>query len=67
MTFRRHRPDDWATSHARARAALSDRLDGVLEPSDSGWLDDHLASCAECRAAAADYESQRTQLRASLR
>ena len=65
MTFRRRRPDDWATSHARARVALSDRLDGVLEPSESGWLDDHLASCQECRAIASDYETQRTQLRAA--
>jgi hypothetical protein len=65
MTFRRRRPDDWATSHARARVALSDRLDGVLEPSESGWLDDHLASCEECRAIAGEYETQRIQLRAA--
>jgi len=65
MTFRRRRPDDWATSHARAHVALSDRLDDVLEPSESGWLDDHLESCPECRAAATEYETQRTQLRAA--
>jgi hypothetical protein len=66
MTFgRRRRPDDWATSHARARAALSDRLDGVLEPSEAGWLDDHLTGCADCRAAEADYDAQRIALRAA--
>lgn len=66
MTFgRRRRPDDWATSHARARAALSDRLDGVLEPSEAGWLDDHLIGCDDCRAAAVDYDAQRTALRAA--
>ena len=66
MTFgRRPRPDDWATNHARARAALSDRLDGVLEPSEAGWLDDHLTGCAECRGVAAEYDAQRTALRAA--
>jgi hypothetical protein len=64
MSFRRRRPDDWATSHARARTALSDRLDELLEPSESRWLDDHLVGCAECRAVAADYDQQRSALRA---
>jgi anti-sigma factor RsiW len=68
MSFhpRRRRPDDWTTSHARARADLSDRMDGVLDPSEAGWLDEHLAGCAECRAAAAEYEAERVALR-SLR
>jgi hypothetical protein len=68
MSFhpRRRRPDDWTTSHARARADLSDRLDGVLDPGEAGWLDEHLAGCAECRAAAAEYEADRDALR-SLR
>ena len=66
MTFgrRRRRPDDWSTSHARAHAALSDRLDGVLEPSEAGWLDEHLAGCVDCRRAAEAYDAQRLQLRA---
>ena len=65
MTFgRRRRPDDWSTSHARARAALSDRLDGVLEPGEASWLDEHLAECVDCRRAAEAYEAQRLQLRA---
>ncbi len=65
MTFsrRRRRPDDWTTSHARARAALSDRLDGVIEPEESTWLDEHLAGCADCRALGAAYESDRLLLR----
>jgi hypothetical protein len=67
-SFRRgaRRPDDWPSSHVRARAALSDRLDGVLEPSEAGWLDQHLAACAECRATADAYAAQRLELR-SLR
>ncbi len=66
MTFhpRRRRPDDWKSSHARARADLSDRLDGVLDPSEGGWLDEHLASCAECRSAAASYDADRLALHA---
>ena len=61
---RRPRPDDWAVSHGRARTALSDRLDGLIEPGESGWLDDHLAACAECQSAAEDYEAQASSLRA---
>ncbi|HEY7132022.1 MAG TPA: zf-HC2 domain-containing protein, partial [Candidatus Limnocylindrales bacterium] len=66
MSLRRRvrRPDDWATSHARAQAALSDRLDGDLELSESDWLDQHLAGCADCRATAAAYDAQRAELRA---
>ncbi len=66
MTFRRRsrRPDDWATDHARAQAALSDRLDGELEPEEAEWLDGHLAGCADCRAAAVAYETQHSELRA---
>lgn len=64
MTFRRkRRPDDWTTNHARALAAVSDRLDGVLEPSEAAWLGAHLASCAECRTADDDYATQRVALR----
>ncbi len=66
MSFRRRarRPDDWSTKHARAQAALSDRLDGVIDPGEAAWLDGHLNACAECRATAVAYEAQHTELRA---
>ncbi len=66
MSLRRRarRPDAWATSHARAQAALSDRLDGDLELAESDWLDRHLAGCADCQATAAAYDAQRAELRA---
>ena len=38
MNLRRRgagRPDDWPSSHVRARSDLSDRLDGALEPGES--------------------------------
>jgi predicted anti-sigma-YlaC factor YlaD len=48
MSFgRRRRPDDWSTAHARAQSDLSDRLDGIVEPLEAAWLEDHLAECAE--------------------
>jgi hypothetical protein len=59
-----HRPDDWPSAHVRARAALSERLDGVLDPAEAGWLDEHLGQCAECRATADAYAAQRLELRA---
>jgi hypothetical protein len=62
--LRRTRPDDWPSSHVRARSALSDRLDGLLEPSEAGWLDEHLAACSECRATADAYAAQRLELQA---
>ena len=58
------RPDDWSTAHARAQSDLSDRLDGILEPLESAWLEDHLAGCAACRTVADAYEAQRQELRA---
>jgi hypothetical protein len=65
MSFgRRHRPDDWSTAHARAQSDLSDRLDGILEPLEAAWLEDHLADCADCRTVAHAYEAQRQELRA---
>ena len=58
------RPDDWSSPHERARARAAERLDGPLEAAEAAWLDEHLASCAACAAAAADYASQRLELRA---
>ncbi len=58
------RPDDWPSSHVRARAALSERLDATLDPAEDAWLDGHLDACADCRAIAESYASQRLELRA---
>ena len=35
---------------------LSERLDGSLSPEESGLLDAHLVTCADCRVALADIE-----------
>ena len=61
---RARRPDDWPSSHVRARAALSDRLDGAIEPDEATWLESHLDSCRDCRSVAADFAAQRSGLRA---
>lgn len=58
------RPDDWPSSHVRARAALSDRLDGVLDPTEEAWLEMHLAACPACPTIADEYTTQRAELRA---
>ena len=67
MSIRRgraRRPDDWPSSHVRARADLSDRLDATLETSEASWLADHLEACSECRVIADAYAAQRLELRA---
>jgi hypothetical protein len=67
MSFRRgrvRRPDDWPSSHVRARADLSERLDTTLEPDEASWLTDHLDTCSECRLIADEYATQRLELRA---
>ncbi len=61
---RARRPDDWPSSHVRARSALSDRLDAPLDPAEATWLDAHLEACADCRAIAAGYAAQQLELRA---
>jgi hypothetical protein len=43
---------------------LNDRLDGELDPAVAGALAEHLASCAACRALAADLERLRSAARA---
>jgi hypothetical protein len=63
MNLRRSRPDDWPTIHDRARAALSDQLDGLLDPAETEWLDRHLADCPDCRATADAYAEQRLAIR----
>jgi hypothetical protein len=60
------RSDDWASPHLRARARAAERLDGPIDPLEATWLDEHLAACTECSAAAADYLAQHRDLR-SLR
>jgi anti-sigma factor RsiW len=66
MTFRHgrtRRPDDWPSSHVRARADLSHELDGTLTPGEAEWLATHLAACEECTETAAAYAAQRLELR----
>ena len=66
MSFGRarvRRPDDWPSSHVRARADLSEQLDLPLDPSEANWLESHLEACPDCRAIAGAYEAQRLELR----
>ena len=58
------RPDDWKTPHLRARARAAERLESPLDPAEEAWLEDHLADCSACAATAADYATQRLELRA---
>jgi predicted anti-sigma-YlaC factor YlaD len=58
------RSDDWSSPHLRARARASERLDGPLDQAEATWLDEHLAGCPACAAAAADYASQKLELQA---
>ncbi|MEO5940251.1 MAG: zf-HC2 domain-containing protein, partial [Candidatus Limnocylindrales bacterium] len=61
---RAKRPDDWPSSHVRAREDLSDRLDLPLEPTEANWLDEHLGACSDCAMVADSYATQRLELRA---
>ena len=61
---RARRPDDWPSSHVRARADLSERLDQELDPAESSWLGTHLEACPECRTIEDAYAAQRLELRA---
>jgi hypothetical protein len=58
------RSDDWSTQHVRARARAAERLDAPLDAPEASWLDEHLAACPECAQAAAEYATQRLELRA---
>ena len=61
---RARRPDDWPSSHVRARADLSERLDAALDPAEATWLESHLEACPDCRAIGDAYAGQRLELRA---
>src|SRR5262245_33833040 len=56
------RQDDWSSPHARPRARAAARVDGPLDPDEGAWLDEHLASCEDCSAIAADYGTQHLEL-----
>lgn len=60
----RRRPDHWSSPHERARVRSAERLDGPLGLTEATWLEEHLATCAECAAIAAAYEADRSALRA---
>jgi hypothetical protein len=60
----RRRPDHWPTPHHRARARAAERLDGPLGLTEAQWLDEHLAECSACAAVAAQYDADRSALRA---
>ena len=60
----RRRPDDWVSSHERARVRAAERLDGPLGLAEATWLEEHLVACPACAAVAAAYEADRRSLRA---
>jgi hypothetical protein len=51
-------------AHARAHELAAQRLDGPLSQGDDAWLTQHLEACDRCRSVAAEYEVQRSALRA---
>ena len=60
----RRRAGHSVVTHDRARSLAAASLDGLLEPSQTAWLDEHLATCESCRSVAAAYEADRLSLRA---
>lgn len=50
------------TDHDRAHELAAWRMDGLLEPAEEAWLDEHLAECDACAAAAGDYATDRLLL-----
>jgi hypothetical protein len=50
------------SDHDLARELAAWRMDGLLEPAEEAWLDEHLAGCDACAAAAADYATDRLLL-----
>ena len=64
MTFSfRPRHDTWDSAHERARYRAAERVDGMIDPAEEIWLEEHLAGCSECRAIADDYAAAHQQLR----
>jgi hypothetical protein len=51
-------------AHTRAHELAAQRLDEPLSQGDDAWLTQHLEACDGCRSVAAEYEAQRTALRA---
>ncbi len=49
--------------HGRARAWISERLDGPLGPARDAALDAHLAACPDCRRVEEEYRANRAALR----
>jgi hypothetical protein len=49
--------------HERARSLAAQAVDVDLEPVDAAWLQQHLASCPECDAVAAEYLALHEELR----
>ena len=62
LPFRR-RYNDAEASHYRARSLTAAGFVEPLEPSESAWLETHLAGCPECRSEAAAFEADRQLLR----
>src|SRR4051794_33076357 len=62
LPFRRRHHDDDA-SHDRARALISDELDGPLDERGAAWLGSHLERCPDCRGDRDAYAADRALLR----
>lgn len=56
-------PDRTNDPHARAHALTSDSLLGPLDEADAAWLDEHLAGCDACLAAADGFAADAALLR----
>jgi hypothetical protein len=59
----RRRPDQWSSPHERARYRVAERLDEPLGPTETAWLEAHLAECPACQAVADAYVEDRLALR----
>jgi hypothetical protein len=55
---------DSVAAHEAARTLAAERLDGSLDIEDAAWLQDHLATCPDCAAAAAGYDADHFAVRA---
>lgn len=59
----RRRPDQWSSPHERGRYRVAERLDEPLGPTETAWLEAHLADCPACQAVADAYVEDRLALR----